>query len=127
MENKTYIFELHSDHVEWLKALTFYEEEIEVLKKRLAEVSSKNSNVDVKKAVEKFQNKLIIQKNEIDLLKHYINQNENELTIEVKANPIASDHRKVDDNLPLRERYEIFGKLFADLKNEFNTFVGEHL
>jgi hypothetical protein len=127
MQNKTYIFDLHEDHGTWLKALDFYQDEILVFKNRLAEVSAKNSAHDVKHEVEKFENRFFIQKNEIDLLKHYINHSEAELVDEIKANPIASDHRKTEEDLPLRERFEIFEKLFKELKIDFNEFVAKYL
>ncbi|HLO42806.1 MAG TPA: hypothetical protein VK175_00660 [Leadbetterella sp.] len=127
METKTYFFDLHADHVEWLKALDFYQDEILIFKNRLAEVSAKNSSSDVKKEVEKYQNKFIIQKNEIDNLKHYIHGSEREMEEEIKKNPVAVDHRKTTEDLNIRDKVEIFVKLFADLKDEFNEFVGQNL
>jgi hypothetical protein len=127
MENKAYIFDLHEDHVEWLKTLDFYQDDLEILKKRLAEVSINNTNSEVKHQVEKYQNKFIIQKNEIDLLKHYIKKEEAVLVEDVKANPVASDHRKSLDNEELRNRFNEFGVIFSELKNDFNEFVGKHL
>jgi len=113
MENKAYIFDLHEDHVEWLKTLDFYQDDLEILKKRLAEVSINNTNSEVKHQVEKYQNKFIIQKNEIDLLKHYIKKEEAVLVEDVKANPVASDHRKSLDNEELRNRFNEFGVIFS--------------
>lgn len=127
METKTYFFDLHADHVEWLKALDFYQDEILIFRNRLAEVSAKNSSSDVKKEVEKYQNKFIIQKNEIDNLKHYIHGSEREMEEEIKKNPVAVDHRKTTEDLNIRDKVEMFVKLFADLKEEFNEFVGKHL
>ncbi|MCP9768778.1 hypothetical protein EGI22_12700 [Lacihabitans sp. LS3-19] len=127
METQTYIFDLHEDHVEWLKALDFYQDEIMVFKNRLAEVSAKNTDLDIKKEVEKFQNKFIIQKDEIDNLKHYIRHSEHDIEEEVKKNPIAVDHRKTTENLGIRDRYHMFVKLFEELKDEFNQFVGKNL
>jgi hypothetical protein len=127
METKTYFFDLHADHVEWLKALDFYQDEILIFKNRLAEVSAKNSSSDVKKEVEKYQNKFIIQKNEIDNLKHYIHGSEREMEEEIKKNPVAVDHRKTTEDLNIRDKVEMFVKLFADLKEEFNEFVGQNL
>ncbi len=99
METKTYFSDLHADHVEWQKALDFYTDELLIFKNRLAEVSSKNTSVEVKKGVEKFQNRFIIQKNEIDNLKHYIHGAEHEMEEEIKKNPVAIDHRKTTENL----------------------------
>jgi hypothetical protein len=127
METQTYFFDLHEDHVEWLKALEFYQDEILVFKNRLAEVSSKNTDISIKKEVEKYQNKFIIQKNEIDNLKHYIHHSEQEMEEEIKKNPVAVDHRKTTEDLSLRDRFQMFEKLFAELKEEFNDFVGKNL
>lgn len=127
METKTYFFDLHQDHVEWLKALDFYDDELLIFKKRLAEVSAKNTSVDVKKEVEKYQNKFIIQKNEIDNLKHYVHGAERDMEEEIKKNPVAVDHRKTTEDLNIRDKVEVFVKLFAELKEEFNEFVGRNL
>ncbi|MCP9764044.1 hypothetical protein [Lacihabitans soyangensis] len=127
METKTYFFDLHADHVEWLKALDFYADELLIFKNRLAEVSVKNTSSEIKKEVEKYQNKFIIQKNEIDNLKHYIHGSERDMEEEIKKNPVAIDHRKTTENLEIRDKMEMFAKLFADLKEEFNEFVGRNL
>ncbi|MBP6619814.1 MAG: hypothetical protein KA188_06140 [Leadbetterella sp.] len=127
METKTYFFDLHEDHIEWLKALDFYEDELFIFKNRLAEVSAKNSSVEVKKEVEKYQNKFIIQKNEIDNLKHYIHGAERDMEEEIKKNPVAVDHRKTIEDTSIRDKMEIFIKLFIELKEEFNEFVGKNL
>lgn len=127
METMVYIFDLHTEHLDWLKALDFYEDDSKVLKNRLAEVIAKNSQSEVKAMVESYQNRLFIQDNEIDELRHYIREAEKEIEANVKANPIASDHRKVADNVQLRDRFETFKTLFADLKSEFNEFAGKNL
>jgi hypothetical protein len=127
METKTYFFDLHADHVEWLKALDFYADELLIFKNRLAEVSVKNTSSEIKKEVEKYQNMFIIQKNEIDNLKHYIHGSERDMEEEIKKNPVAIDHRKTTENLEIRDKMEMFAKLFADLKEEFNEFVGRNL
>ena len=127
MENQVYIAELHHDHQYWEKKLAFYEDELNIMKNRLAEVSAKNTDADVKVKVEQFQNRFIIQKNEIDELKHNIHIEEDHLTQNIQANPVASDHRKLADNAPLRDRIITFDPLFESLREEFNEFVAEHL
>lgn len=127
LEKKAYIFALHEDHEEWLNALAFYEDSLKIYQNRLAEVSSKNTDKEVKALVERFQNQFVIQKEEIDYLKHEIRLDEQELQKEVEKNPTASDHRKIKDNLPLRDRYETFVTLFTSMKEDFNEFAGAHL
>ncbi|WP_304236268.1 hypothetical protein [Jiulongibacter sediminis] len=118
-----YIPELHKDHVEWKKKLAFYDDELRIYKKQLADISAKNTSHDLKVMVEKFQNQFIIQKDEIDRLNHFINVNEDDLEKEVISNPVAIEHRKMDDDKTLRERMEIFAPLFEELKSEFQEFA----
>jgi hypothetical protein len=127
MENKKYITDLHQDHQEWEKKFAFYEDELKIMKNRLAEISAKNTDVSVKIKVEQFQNRFIIQKDEIDQLKHIIHIEEGELVENVKENPIASDHRKLSDNVELREKVLIFDPIFESLKEDFNQFAAENL
>lgn len=121
-----YITEEHQDHVKWTKDLEFYTEDLAFLRKQLEEVSSKNTATEVKQEVEKYQNQFIIQKNEIDILNHAINAEEELLVENVLDNPVAVDHRKVQDNVSLRDRVETFAKLFKEMKEEFNTFLAKN-
>jgi L-lactate utilization protein LutC len=121
-----YITEEHQDHVKWTKDLEFYTEDLAFLRKQLEEVSSKNTATEVKQEVEKYQNQFIIQKNEIDILNHAINAEEELLVENVVDNPVAVDHRKVEDNVSLRDRVETFAKLFKEMKGEFNTFLAKN-
>ncbi|MFC3809273.1 hypothetical protein [Lacihabitans lacunae] len=121
-----YITEEHQDHVKWTKDLEFYTEDLAFLRKQLEEVSSKNTATEVKQEVEKYQNQFIIQKNEIDILNHAINAEEELLVENVVDNPVAVDHRKVEDNVSLRDRVETFAKLFKEMKEEFNTFLAKN-
>jgi hypothetical protein len=127
MDNKAYLFDLHKEHVEWKKTMKFYDDELKVYRNRLSEVSIKNTAKDVKEEVEKFQNQFLIQKNEIGYLMHNINLAEHEIKKNIEENPIASDHRKVDENVALKDRYEIFIKIFETLKDEFNAFAGRNM
>ncbi len=124
-ENKEYIQNLHEDHTQWEKDLSFYEDQLKIFKGQLAEISSKNTSNEIKIEVEKFQNQFIIQKDEIDKLKHMIHVNEDEIEKEVLSNPVAVDHRKADDDTTLRERMEIFVPLFNNLKEDFREFAGK--
>jgi hypothetical protein len=127
MDNQKYITDLHQEHQDWEKKLAFYEDELKVLTNRLSEVSAKNTDTTIKAKVEQFQNRFIIQKNEIDYLKHSINKEEGALTANVKENPVAYTHRKLADNVELREKIQIFDPIFESLKEEFTQFISENL
>ena len=77
--------------VEWQHV----QEEIEILKERLAEIANKNSSKLVLSEVEHFQNQFIVQRNNIDEIGHLIKLNENLLIASVNKNAIAVDHRSL--------------------------------
>ena len=117
--------ELHHDHREWKNVLSFYEEDISTMKKRLEEVASKNTDREMHGWVERFQNKLIIQSEQIDILLHDINACEDNIIKNVENNPVASDKRKMDDHTELRDRFQTFELLFNKLRKDLNAFVAK--
>ena len=124
MEKKN-IYSLHEDHKTWLNVLSFYKDDIELLKKRIEEVAAKNSAKDVLAMIEHFQNQLIIQRNNIDELKHSVKASENELEKNISNNPVAVDHRSVEDEPELRDEMVTFEKNFADLRKELIGFISK--
>ena len=58
----------------------------------------------------------------MDELNHSIKQNENALVEEIKSNPVAVDHRKIEVNSEDEDFMGYFEKNFAELRSEFNTF-----
>lgn len=127
MDNKAYIFELHDEHTKWLNDLKFYKDQLKKFEERLAHISAKNPDKEVKIQVEKFQNRFLIQRNEIDYFRHDIKQQENELELEEQTAPIVSVERTLEEEEALKERRETFITLFEEMKKEFNEFVEEHL
>jgi uncharacterized protein YlxP (DUF503 family) len=127
MDNKAYIFELHDEHTKWLNDLKFYKDQLKKFEERLAHISAKNPDKEVKIQVEKFQNRFLIQRNEIDYFRHDIKQQENELEFEEQTAPIVSVDRTLEEEEALKERRETFVSLFEEMKKEFNVFVEEHL
>jgi hypothetical protein len=125
MSTQKYLTDLHHDHKEWLNVLSFYEDDVKTMRKRLEEVASKNSDREMHGWVERFQNKLIIQSEQIDILKHDINDCESEIIKNVEDNPTASDRRKIDDHTELRDRFQTFELLFNKLRKDLNAFVAK--
>ena len=123
-ELKTLV-ELHKEHRQWLKMISFYEEDLAVLKKRLEEVSIKNTDREMHGFVERFQNKLIIQAEQIDMLRHDIADHEVEIVNNVEANTTATNRRKLEDHADMRERVQTFEILFNKLRKDLNAFVAK--
>jgi hypothetical protein len=117
------IAELHAEHTEWLKKLDFYNDEIPVMRKRLEEVASKNNAKEILSQVEQFQNQLILQKENIDEIRHSIKDHESFLENRVAENPTGSDHRSLHDHPKMRDNVNGFEKVFNELRHEFNAFL----
>ena len=127
MKSEESIYKQHSENSEWASKLNFYRDEIAILKTRLEEIASKNSNKDVLLEVEHFQNQFIIQKNNIDEISHNVKMNEESLQKEINSNPIAVDHRKVEYHIKEKNAVESFEKNFNDLRSEFKVFLAKHM
>jgi tRNA U34 5-carboxymethylaminomethyl modifying enzyme MnmG/GidA len=125
MTTKATIYHQHSENQDWLKRLDFYKEEIIILKERLDEVTTKNNASDFLKDVEHFQNQFIVQRNNIDELGHSIKMNEQRLVNEVNANPVAVDHRKVENHETEADFIGYFEKNFAEFRTEYNKFLSK--
>ena len=120
MTNKIYLTDLHEDHQEWLLALAFYKDELKSFNNRIGEVATANTATEVLQKVEHFQNQFDIQRQNISDLEHTIREDEKRILASVQANPVASDHRKMEDNVALRDNVATFQNLFFSPKNRFD-------
>jgi hypothetical protein len=110
--------EQHVAYREWLNRLAFYKDELKIMQNRIAEIAERNTKTDVLAQVEHFQNMLIIQKNQIDRLRHDIDKQEEELARMALKNPVASDHRRVEFHPEQKQKIELFEKIFNELRHE---------
>ncbi|MFA9212287.1 MAG: hypothetical protein ACEQSR_00370 [Candidatus Methylacidiphilales bacterium] len=125
MSTQKHLTELHAEHKEWLNKLSFYKDDLTVMQSRLDEVASKNSSKDALVMIEHFQNQFKIQNEQIDILKHDINQHSANIESSISNNPVASDHRTMEDHAPERERMERFEELFASLRKDLFGFLAK--
>jgi hypothetical protein len=119
------IYTQHSENNEWMNNVAFYRDEIKIMESRLGEVVSRNNSKEVLKQVEHFQNQFFIQRERLSELKHEINLSNDVLNKAIEQNPIALEHRKVNDHSMAREEMQSFEKLYASLKSEFNAFLSK--
>jgi hypothetical protein len=122
---RRYMADLHFEHEMWSKALNFYAEELKIFEDRLAEVSQKNTDHDVKAKVEHFQNQFIREKEVIDTLLHEINEHEDELVKYAKEHPVALDHVYFQNHSGLDDKMRSFNKIWKELRNEYMRFLAE--
>jgi len=119
------IYTQHEENTTWISKLDFYKDEINILTGRLEEITTKNNQDDVLAQVEHFQNQWIVQRNNIDEIAHLVKANEAKLEAEIKNNPVAVDHRKMEYHTHEKELVESFEKNFNEMRGEFNRFAAK--
>lgn len=125
MNTKENIFNQHEENTDWMNRLDFYKAEIDILKNLLGEVAEKNTAEDVQKQVEHYQNQFIVQRNNIDILAHNIQLNEDELQKEIVSNPVAVDHRKMEYHQTEKEFIDFFETNFNEVRHDFKVFAAK--
>ncbi len=119
----TNVSNLGVQHSEWLKMLEFYKEDLDILDKRLIEVSDKNSSTEARAGVEHFQNQFIIQRSNIQKLKHTVKEHTHHVFEDVKVHVgrveevLIGEHQKIDEDV------KQFEKVINELRHEFNLFL----
>ena len=74
-----------NDHSAWLKSIDFYKGEFALMDRRLLEIAAKNTGAAVMLQVAHFQNQFIIQRNNMDELKHLVREHEATVLQDAKA------------------------------------------
>ena len=121
--DKKRISDLHADHRQWLSDASFYADELKVFQKRLNEVAQKNTGAAVAGQVGHFQNQLIIQKEQLDILNHQVREHEQFLAGFAEAHPVAIDHQLFANHNSMLDKMHMYKKLYTQLKDEFNHFL----
>ncbi|HWY37424.1 MAG TPA: hypothetical protein VNY73_02625 [Bacteroidia bacterium] len=122
-----FIYSQHHENNTWANKLFFYKDEISIMENRLREIAAANTAKEVMARVEHFQNQLIVQRNNIDAIKHALSQNDALLEKSIEANPTATDHRKMAYHTEERETMEAFEKNFNELRSQLKQFLTQWL
>jgi hypothetical protein len=118
--------ELYSHEIiEWNNSIAFYLSEIDILQERLLEVAAKNNKEAVSASIEHFQNQFILQKQNLQVLRHDVHKQHDAITVEIqKANKIFNMYI-VDNQFFLRERLQMIEKIFVETKHSFYRFLAK--
>jgi len=127
MTTEKKIYDLHHEHQEWLSKLSFYKDDLAVMQMRVEEVASKNTSKEYLALVDHYSNQFLIQNGQISQLKHEIKNHEAIIESSVISNATAADHRSMPDHVEQREKMERFEVIFAELREDFNTFLAKVL
>ena len=114
-----------TDHTIWSKGLEFYRDELELMTKRLLDISSKNTSVEANKGVEHFQNQFIIQQKNISDLRHQVNSYVKGLSNDAQIHSGHVDAIFITQGDGLRRRYEHLEQIMNSLRHEFNDYLSK--
>jgi hypothetical protein len=124
---KVHLSDLHFDHQRWLGQLGFYKQELAIFQKRLDEVAVRNNSPEFRQQLSHLQNQLIIQNEQVDIVKHDLKIHEEALAKEAAHNPHNIQHQLYAANTDERERIDIFFKLYEEMKHELLRFLATWL
>ena len=114
---------LGAEHGKWINSLDFYEQELDILENRLAEVAEKNTDAEAKAGVEHFQNQFIVQRNNIDELRHTINEHKHLVFEDASHHAGHVESVRIDEHKSINDAVTTFEKVVNDLRHEFNNFL----
>ncbi len=109
----------------WQNTLGFYKDELDIFKKRLAEVAAKNTAKEILQMVEHFQNQFLIQTENIDILHHDIDEYRNAVAKEIQQHAGHVNAVQLATHDVLKSRFENEEKVFTDFKKEFAVFLSK--
>jgi len=108
---------------ESMRGLVFYKEEIKILQHRLEEVASKNNSFEARQGIEHFQNQFIVQRNNIDVLRHNINEHAGKVFADAKEHAGKIETVLIGEHDQVKDEFNSFEKVVKDLREEFNQFL----
>lgn len=112
-------------HDEALRGLQFYKEEMNILQHRLEEITKDNTNIEVMRNIEHFQNQLIIQRNNMDELRHTINEHLGLITHQLEKTSYFVSENADEAQTKLYEQYLSLEQRINELRHEFNRFAAK--
>ena len=116
-----------TDHSEWLKCIDFYDNEFDILEKRLLELVQKNNGKETMSWVEHFQNQFVVQRNNIDELRHRIHEHAAKVSSDVQQHAGKIESTLAVEHDEMNEQFGIFEKIVNDLRHEFNLFLSKKM
>jgi hypothetical protein len=121
--NFTTVAHCGTDHAAWLKSVAFYEGEFDSMNERLMEIASKNTGVETMAEVEHFQNQFIIQRNNMDELKHQVREHDLLVSQEARQHSGKMDSGNATVHNNVKEAFSKTEEIINNLRKEFNQFL----
>jgi hypothetical protein len=110
---------------DWKRELNFFKVEIPLLKLRLDEIVSKNTNPEILAQVEHFENKFKIMDIHLDELLHDVNLKNQQISAQAVAKPQYISVKMLEYDQKIEELMHITSKDFYDSRKEFYQFLSQ--
>lgn len=118
---------ISAEHSSWLRGIEFYHDEIKIMRRRLSEISSKNTAREVKKKVEQFQNQFKVHEEQLNKLKHSVSGHAKNIDSDLIAHHGQLERATVAEHDTMRDDYVNTEKLFNEMRHDFNRFLSKYL
>ncbi len=116
----------HLELKEWAKTIQFFEDEIHLFENRLEEVVNSNTKKEILAEAEHFQNLFILQKEQFDMLKHDIHEQEIQIRKNIEAQNQVNN-RIIEKQNILNGNMQQVEKIFKETKQNFYRFLSKVL
>jgi hypothetical protein len=114
-----------TEHHEWLKAIDFYDEELNIFENRLAEIIRKNTGTDAMAGAEHFQNQFIVQRNNIDEIRHSIREHDHKTAEDAWAHAGHIHSELKIEHAEIKNNFSSFENVIKEIRSEFNDYLSK--
>ena len=122
---KESIVHLHMLCEDWKRELNFFAVEIPMLRKRLEEVVSKNTDKEILSQVEHFENKFRLMATNTDELLHDVNLKNKSLSAQALAKANYINVKMIESDQNLEDLMAITSCCFYDTKKSYYKFLSK--
>lgn len=126
LKGRVYVKDLSFDHELWDNEMKFYRSELEIFEHRLEHNVVRLSDQEALRELEHYQNQFIRQNEVIDILNKKVRKNRKNLTRASVDGEISNNHVLMLDYNSLKDEFETFEKIYANLKRRFMEFNHKH-
>ncbi|MDU8887087.1 hypothetical protein RXV94_13030 [Yeosuana sp. MJ-SS3] len=121
----SYLSDLKFNLETWKRELRFHFNEMDTFEEKLEEIAAREYDKRATKKIENFQNRIMIERNEISKLMHRCKRKMNNLLIADYNENI--DGRLIQEQRPLKDDMRHYIKMHYDLKEEMMDFFARWL
>ena len=125
LDGRVYVKDLNFDHELWDNEMKFYRNELEIFEHRLEQDVVRLSDRMALQELEHFQNQFIRQNEVLDILNKRVRVNRKAIARE-SINGEVNNASLFDEYKALREEFEVFEKIYYNLKRKFMDFNHKH-